>query len=144
MHGLTSNGIGRWEKEDTLWPRDLLSKAIPAAKVSIGNYNANIGRFFNKTGQIAISRRKDTSLLDLARERAKEDGIESDRSIIFGGHSLGGLVIKQPLVIAGELEHTMSEDDEYAKIIRNAVGIIFLGTPRKRGNRLTGMELLQF
>ena len=131
VHGLTGNGLGTWEKGNTVWPRDLLPKAVPAARVITWNYDADIMRFFNKTGQNTILKHAENFLLDLAGERAEEDGIEPDRPIIFIGHSLGGLVIKQALITAREHEHTMSEDDDYAKIIRNTVGIIFLGTPHK-------------
>ena len=131
VHGLTGNGLATWEKGDTIWPRDLLPKAVPAARVITWNYDADIMRFFNKTGQNTILKHAENFLLDLAGERAEEDGIEPDRPIIFVGHSLGGLVIKQALITAREHENTMSEDDNYASIIRNTVGIIFLGTPHK-------------
>ena len=136
VHGLTGNGLGTWEKKDTVWPRDLLPKAVPAARVITWNYDADIMRFFNKTGQNTILKHAENFLLDLAGERAEEDGIEPDRPIIFVGHSLGGLVIKQALITAREHEHTMSEDDDYAKIIRNTVGIIFLGTPHKGSDQV--------
>lgn len=136
LHGLTGNGIGTWEKGDTVWPRDLLPKAVPAARVITWNYDADIMRFFNKTGQNTILKHAENFLLDSAGERAEEDGIEPDRPIIFVGHSLGGLVIKQALITAREHEHAMSEDDDYAKIIRNTVGIIFLGTPHKGSDQV--------
>ena len=88
-------------------------------------------RFFNKTGQNTILKHAENFLLDLAGMRDEEDGVDPDRPIIFVGHSLGGLVIKQALITAREHEHTLSEDDEYAKILRNTVGIVFLGTPHR-------------
>lgn len=39
--------------------------------------------------------------------------------------------MKRPLVIAGKYEHMISEDDGYVKIMRDAVGFIFLGTARR-------------
>ncbi len=50
VHGLTGNGLTTWEKADTVWPRDLLPKVVPAARVITSNYDADIMRFFNKTG----------------------------------------------------------------------------------------------
>jgi len=47
------------------------------------------------------------------------------------GHSFGGLVIKQALITAREHENTQSEYDDYTGILRNAIGIRYLGTPRK-------------
>lgn len=131
VHGLTGNGLATWEKADTIWPRDLLPKAIPAARVITWNYDADIMRFFNKTGQNTILKHAENFLLDLAGERAEEDGIEPDRPIIFVGHSLGGLVIKQALITAREHENIQNANDDYANILKNTVGIIFLGTPHK-------------
>ena len=131
VHGLTGNGLATWEKADTVWPRDLLPKAIPGARIITWNYDADIMRFFNKTGQNTILKHAENFLLDLAGERAEEDGIEPDRPIIFVGHSLGGLVIKQALITAREHEYAQNENDDYANILRNTVGIIFLGTPHK-------------
>jgi hypothetical protein len=44
--------------------------------------------------------------------------------MIFTGHSLGGLVVKQAPITAREHENTR-------RIIRNTIGIIFLGTSHK-------------
>ena len=131
VHGLTGNGLSTWEKGGIVWPRDLLPKAVPHARVITWNYDADIMRFFNKTSQNTILKHAENLLLDLAGERLEEDGIEPDRPIIFVGHSLGGLVIKQALITAREHENNQNENDNYAGIIRNTVGIIFLGTPHK-------------
>lgn len=131
VHGLTGDGLATWEKGGTVWPRDLLPKAVPAARVITWNYEADIMRFFNKTGQNTILKHAENFLLDLAGERAEEDGIEPDRPIIFVAHSLGGLVVKQALITAREHESTQSENEDYARILRNTIGIIFLGTPHK-------------
>ena len=80
VHGLTGNGLGTWEKGDTVWPRDLLPKAVPAARVITWNYDADIMRFFNKTGQNTILKQAENFLLDLAGERAEEDGIHLCRT----------------------------------------------------------------
>ena len=70
---LTGNGIETWEKEGTVWLRDVLPEAIPVAHVSTGNGYADILRFCNKTGQNTILRRKEDSLLGPAGGRAEED-----------------------------------------------------------------------
>jgi len=53
------------------------------------------------------------------------------RSYSLPGYSLGGLVTKQALITAREHEKTQSEYDDYTGILRNAVGIRYLGTPHK-------------
>ena len=69
---------------------------MPAGRVIIWNYDADIIPFFNKNGQNTILKHADNSLMDLAGQRAEEDGIEPDRPIIFVEHTLGGLVITDP------------------------------------------------
>lgn len=53
VYGLTGNGMATWGKA-TVWPRDLLPKAVPAVGVITWNYDADVMRFFNKTGQNTI------------------------------------------------------------------------------------------
>ena len=44
---------------------------------------------------------------------------------------MGGLVIKQALITAQEHENTQNEYDDYTGILRNAIGVRYLGTPHK-------------
>ncbi|KAI9749070.1 MAG: hypothetical protein M1835_001645 [Candelina submexicana] len=67
-------------------------------------------------------------LLDLAQERKGKE--ERDRPIVFVGHGLGGLVVKQALVKSREFE-TNGQNPRLASIARNTSGIVFMGTPHR-------------
>lgn len=123
VHGLTGHGSQTWQKGGVLWPRDLLPKALPNVRVIAWNYDVDVLRFFNKTKQNSILQHAENLLFDLGGEREEEG-----RPIIFVGHSLGGLVVKQALVTASQAEY--SKDDNtagYVDIIKSTIGIIFLG-----------------
>ncbi|KAF8454692.1 hypothetical protein BDZ91DRAFT_786504 [Kalaharituber pfeilii] len=55
---------------------------------------------------------------------------EQERAIIFIGHSLGGLLIKQALIIAG------AKGSPYKNISDRTTGVIFLGVPHLGSNKL--------
>ena len=124
VHGLTGHGTTSWKKGDILWPKELLPKQLPNVRIIAWNYNVDVLRFFNsKTKEKSILQHAENLLFDLGGEREEEG-----RPIIFIGHSLGGLVIKQALVIASQSEH--SQDDNtagYVDIINSTIGIVFLG-----------------
>ena len=86
-------------------------------------------QFFSAPSQNSIHKHADNLLVDLSVERSED--IEQDRPIIFVCHSLGGLVIKQALCICHERESHGGDEGDSDKIIRNTVGIIFLGTPHR-------------
>ena len=83
VHGLTGNGLGAWEKKDT---RDLLPKAVPCGESDhMESCDSSTRR-----GQNTILKHAKNFLLDLAGERAEEDGIEPDHpkvSSLFGTQS---------------------------------------------------------
>lgn len=58
--------------------------------------------------------------------------------MIFVGHSLGGLVVKQALLLASESLH-----DSYHDILNATSGIVFLGTPH-RGSSNDIARVLQY
>ena len=128
VHGLTGRGTTSWQKGDVLWPKELLPKQLPNVRIIAWNYNVDVLRFFNsKSKEKSILQHAENLLFDLGGEREEEG-----RPIIFIGHSLGGLVIKQALVIASQSEH--SQDDNtagYVDIINSTIGIVFLGVSHR-------------
>ncbi|KAI2603729.1 hypothetical protein GGR54DRAFT_622131 [Hypoxylon sp. NC1633] len=60
---------------------------------------------------------------------------EQERPIVFVGHSLGGLVIKEALLRSSEYYHNQ-QDEELGSVFACTKGIVFLGTPH-RGSTLT-------
>lgn len=57
--------------------------------------------------------------------RRLQDGVVSDRPLIFIGHSFGGLVIEQAIVRAN------SAGGRYEYLVKLVGGIILLGTPHR-------------
>ncbi|MCJ1249500.1 hypothetical protein MMC30_006724 [Trapelia coarctata] len=69
-------------------------------------------------------------LADVSRERRTD----KSRPILFVGHSLGGLVIKQALIRSAEyLAH--KQDANLDSIYQNTCGVIFFGTPHRGSDK---------
>lgn len=66
-------------------------------------------------------------LADLSSKRQEDD--ELRRPLVFICHSLGGLVIKQALVLAAR-----DGDDGRDEIYRSTIGVVFFGTPNLGSN----------
>jgi pimeloyl-ACP methyl ester carboxylesterase len=54
-----------------------------------------------------------------------QDGVMSDRPLIFIGHSFGGLIVEQAVVKAN------SSSNMYRYIVELIGGVVFLGTPHR-------------
>ena len=65
---------------------------------------------------------------------------QKERPIIFVGHSLGGLVIKDALCKANEYRAT-NRNARVAAIIASTYGIAFLGTPHRGGNHVAWAKI---
>ncbi|KAJ9610041.1 hypothetical protein H2200_006371 [Cladophialophora chaetospira] len=97
VHGLGGDSHATWTKDDKLWPRDFLSQRIPHARIMTWGYDNDPIHFFKRQGHQSILSHSHDLLADVQLERERED--EKQRPVIFVGHSLGGLVIKQVRVI---------------------------------------------
>lgn len=91
MHGLNGDHINTWKHDETgvVWPRDLLPKEIPNARVLSFGYSADI---YNNPN-IGLIREHARTLLNLVNDERPSK--ISTRPIVFVAHSLGGLVVKQ-------------------------------------------------
>ncbi|KFY60010.1 hypothetical protein V497_03938 [Pseudogymnoascus sp. VKM F-4516 (FW-969)] len=104
------NGLAK----EVMWPRDLL---VPSFK------NARVATYAYKSGngvRTTLRQCAEQFLNVLLQHRQKPD--ERQRPIVLIGHSLGGLVIQQALVIA-------ALDSEFRELRLSVSGIIFLGAP---------------
>jgi hypothetical protein len=104
------------------WPRDLLPKTIPDAKVFTYGYDTHLrhkifGRAVNKL-----------TVYDLAKDFlvAIEAGRRDDpsRPILFVCHSLGGVIVKEMLRQACHCQ-----DDDLRVVSESTIGVVFFGTP---------------
>ncbi|KAK3365350.1 Alpha/Beta hydrolase protein [Lasiosphaeria ovina] len=108
------------ESTSTLWLRDLLPQKLPNAHVLSFEYDATA--FGNKS---AFGVRENSMALLAAVRDMREDHGDQARPIIFIGHSLGGIVIKQALTFA-----THSET-KWKGIVESTKGVVFFGTPHR-------------
>ncbi|KAA8909197.1 hypothetical protein FN846DRAFT_943203 [Sphaerosporella brunnea] len=129
VHGLNPLGqndyIRRaWTHPDgTLWPKHLLPKDTPNSRIMLFGYNANNASNFSA----ATTRAHANALLervDLSRSSPQA----KRRRLVFVGHSLGGLIIKQALVDA---------QGRYTSIKQATHGVVFFGTPHQGGSKET-------
>ncbi|KAJ6112263.1 hypothetical protein N7523_008324 [Penicillium sp. IBT 18751x] len=129
VHGLNPRGrndhpFETWTHANgKFWPKDFLAEDILYARVFVYGYNANI----TKPQTMSTASIKDhantlLNLLDMERNPHRQNS--PPPKIIFIGHSLGGLVIKQALLNA-------KEDPKYGAIRNATSGLVFFGTPHR-------------
>ncbi|MCJ1270174.1 hypothetical protein MMC22_010070 [Lobaria immixta] len=125
VHGLNPTNTefhaeATWTVQDKLWLRDFLPPQLPAARVLLFGYNANVAF------ETSIAGVREQAMNLLNRIASKRDDDEN-RPIVFVAHSLGGIVVKRALVEA-------KLDDSYKSIREATYGIAFFGTPHQGGN----------
>ncbi|KAK0649694.1 hypothetical protein B0T16DRAFT_136083 [Cercophora newfieldiana] len=114
-----------------LWLRDDLPQSIPNSRIFLYQYNSTA--VYGKDRTTFVDKAND--LLEAIRAEREEDGDGVDgegsetRPILFLGHSLGGLLIKQALVNA-------HNNPKYRPIKEATRGIAFFATPHNGGNRM--------
>ncbi|KAJ3847439.1 Alpha/Beta hydrolase protein, partial [Lentinula lateritia] len=135
LHGLNGHAFRSWEYYDSktrerfMWLRDCLPEQIPAARVIAYGYNANV------YSDVSMGRMRTFAETFLERLRYIRERNPA-RPLIIIAHSMGGLIIKQALIIA----HNRA-DKRYDSIINSVSGIVFLGTPHQGGN---GVDTARF
>ncbi|KAF9889345.1 hypothetical protein FE257_007455 [Aspergillus nanangensis] len=126
VHGLnprgrTDHAFDTWRHANGIfWPKDFLPQDIPHARVFVYGYNSNISNP-QAMSNASVKDHANTLLNLLDMERSPQINARPPK-IIFIGHSLGGLVIKQALLNA-------QEDPKYTSIRTGTSGLVFFGTP---------------
>ncbi|KAE8381533.1 lipa and NB-ARC domain protein [Aspergillus bertholletiae] len=126
VHGLNPRGrvdhaFETWRHQNgTFWPRDYLPQDIPQARVFVYGYNSYVTNP-QVMSNASVKDHANTLLNLLDLERSPQMNTRPPK-IIFVGHSLGGLVIKQALLNA-------QEDPKYTSIRTGTYGLVFFGTP---------------
>ncbi|KNG84861.1 hypothetical protein ANOM_007651, partial [Aspergillus nomiae NRRL 13137] len=124
VHGLNVKGEASYarnawtadvNRERIFWPGDLLPSSVPNVRVLLFAYNSSI------TWNSAIAGVKDhaTTLMNLLILKRKES---PERPLIFICHSLGGLVVKQALLL---------DDPKFREAIKSTRGLVFFATPHR-------------
>lgn len=122
----------RTDTAEVMWLRDFLPGLIPTARIATYSYESDWLKGNVKTN---LRQCGDQLLNVLLQNRSTEK--EGRRPLVFIGHSLGGLIIKQALVLA-------DHGDTYRDIRLSTAGIIFLGTPHEGSDAaIYGVRLAQ-
>ncbi|GAB1317134.1 hypothetical protein MFIFM68171_07344 [Madurella fahalii] len=125
VHGLNGDPIGSWtythaEDKDAevevCWPRDLLPKVQPRIRVLSFGYSGDI----YENNSVAGIRGNAKALL--VHLKLRREDLDASRPVIFLGHCLGGLIVKQAMCYA----NNMSQFEMIASATR---GLLFFGTP---------------
>ncbi|KAI1773269.1 hypothetical protein F4818DRAFT_423753 [Hypoxylon cercidicola] len=128
VHGLGGHPIHTWSKGSVCWPRDLLYQDLPNCRIYTWGYDSSVFHSNTQTSHASIFGHVENLLLDISGTRQSDE--ERERPIIFVGHSLGGLVIKQALIRSSEI-HRGEPDSGEALVYPSTKGIIFFGTPHR-------------
>lgn len=131
VHGLGGNRIDTWTSEPTkqvplktFWPKDLLPKQCPTARILSFGYDSHFVSFFRKQlAQEVTIDNYSTALCQHLASLRETTNTPADRPIIYVAHSLGGLVA------ANAVSRTQGANEAAKKLADNTVGMIFLGTP---------------
>ncbi|CCA76980.1 hypothetical protein PIIN_10963 [Serendipita indica DSM 11827] len=134
IHGLDGHRERTWTAENgTLWLRDLLSVDIPNARILVYGYDADT-RSQECVSTQTIYQHADKFVKSLIRQRSDTPR----RPIIFIAHSLGGIVLKQALVLCHV--QTLGSTNQLRDILVSTHAVFFFGTPH---SGVKGVELLK-
>ena len=95
MHGLRGEAFETWTAESVCWPRDLLKTEakLKYTRLITWGYDSSVAKLTEFSSQSSVFGHAENLLSDVSRKREEDE--EETRPIIFVGHSLGGLVIKE-------------------------------------------------
>lgn len=119
--------IEAWTHPETevLWLRDLLPKAVQAARVLTFGYSAYASSFYGSGSADRIQQHAQTLVADLQADRSLEGC--SQRPIIFVCHGLGGILVKKALAYSST--KTSPHVEHLYSIFVSTFAILFFGTP---------------
>ncbi|GKU07361.1 unnamed protein product, partial [Fusarium langsethiae] len=119
--GLGSHALGSWKSpnSDDVWLRDFLPKDVPNIRVLLYGYDTSLQGSLSNQSMEDLGR----GFLEKVIAFRANDGTNR-RPIIFIGHSLGGLLIKEALIRARK--HRNNEDSDLSKA---SFGMLLFGVP---------------
>lgn len=123
VHGLFGSRLTSYTKGGVCWIRDLLGQDIPNSRIISWGWSSTLSSGDTFAGQA------ENLLSDISRARSG-----TRRPIVFVGHGLGGLLIKEALVTAA-LSRIYGAHAELGNVYPRTIGCIFLGTPHTRSGK---------
>ncbi|KAF8247189.1 hypothetical protein K440DRAFT_629762 [Wilcoxina mikolae CBS 423.85] len=134
--GLSAHAFGSWKSPSqsyVMWLRDILPLDFPDFRVLAWGYESDLKDPTASRNITSFSRQLLMAILG-----ARELTTAKHRPIIFVGHSLGGLIIKQALVDAAEGN---SPNDK--AILDSCIGILLFGVPNRGLNNENMLSLVK-
>jgi len=152
IHGLLGGVFYTWRQQDHenirdfsteqiseddysyCWPRDWLQDDANNVRV----LGVDFDSYLSQWGGACPTQSFKSSLEDRSEDmlwKLREAGI-GQRPVIFVGHSMGGLIIKQMLAAAQQ-----SESEELQQLAHNTKGVLFYSTPHE-GSRIANLNSL--
>jgi pimeloyl-ACP methyl ester carboxylesterase len=132
LHGLGGDAFATWrasERDDDFWPA-WLAKDLPEFDIWTVEYEASPSTWLGSS--MALPDRAANLLAWFETERLHE------RPIIFVGHSLGGLVIKQFLRLCADRPGTAM-----GRLVTATQGVVLLATPNSGSDLASWMDRLR-
>ncbi|KAF8541865.1 hypothetical protein BDD12DRAFT_730767 [Trichophaea hybrida] len=131
--GLGAHAFGTWKSSNgyRMWLRDFLPSDIQGLRILLYGYDSALQGSTNTSSIQQYGRQ----LLDAVNNSRAEQ--EKHRPLIFIGHSLGGLVIKQALADAKQ----GSEND--CAILNSCAALLFFGVPNRGLNNNNMLSLVK-
>ncbi|KAJ7703465.1 hypothetical protein B0H16DRAFT_1831031, partial [Mycena metata] len=108
------------------WLRSSICKEMPHARVLAFEYDTH---WLGDTDNVSLSECGARLLRAILRDRAHAGDSRIRRPIMFIGHSFGGLVIKQSIVIASETKPNDPDYNDHQAFLMAVTSVFFLGTP---------------
>ena len=123
------------DKSVCFWPFDLLRKDFGTLRIFTYGYDSHPTHFYwGKTTQMNITQHARRLLQHVTDRRAEC----RERPIIFVGHSLGGILIKDAIIQAGKFE----QQPKFQDLATSCFAIIFFGTPHLGANAAVYGEMV--
>ncbi|CCA76563.1 hypothetical protein PIIN_10556 [Serendipita indica DSM 11827] len=135
IHGLDGHRLDAWTETESkaMWLREFLPEDIPRARILTYGYDADTrSSEFTSTNTI---QRHAMGFMQ-AVERARK-GVER-RPIIFLAHSLGGIILKQALVLC----QIQPEGRPLRGILTSTHAVLFFGTPHSGSEGVPFLQVL--
>lgn len=125
VHGLNPEGREdyhkqAWTQKGFFWPDDIRTQ-IPSIRVMMFRWNSAI---LGDSSNASLNEHANDLLDEIHRNR---DPSKRHRPLIFVCHSLGGLLVKQALIIS-------QLNPKYECIYQSTFGLVFFATPHRGGN----------
>lgn len=134
VHGLRGGAVKTWRQQDLpstvqqsyprspCWPKDWLAEDCPHVRILSLHYDTVLSAW---SGKSAYDKEKKT-LEGRSRQflsKIHQAGV-GNRPIIWVGHSMGGLLIKEMIRLAGQ-------DERYSNIRNNTAGLLLYSVPHR-------------